>query len=65
MIVFHLNWKVQDFVIKHVDQVATSDCPEPGSFHSKMAAALDTIDKSAVMGWPNFVNKAEKSRDWD
>ena len=37
MCVFHLSWGLQDFVIKDFDHVATSDRPEPGSFHSKLA----------------------------
>ena len=41
MCVFHLSWGLQDFVIKHFDHVATSDCPEPGSFHSKLAFVLE------------------------
>ena len=28
-------------MIKHFDHVATSDCPEPGSFHSKLAFVLE------------------------
>ena len=28
-------------MIQHVDHVATFDCPEPGSFHSKLAFVLE------------------------
>ena len=41
MCVLNVSWGVQDFVIKHFDHVATSDCPEPASFHSKLAFVLE------------------------